>query len=134
MLMDAMYELSEIVIEEEMDCGDVLLENIAETGVSVIVTSAALMQLGAELENKNIELGRRGSAESSEVAVGDGDVMNPVILDDMGMDSAGDFIGTAGEAVGVETTSDEDEQSIEDGQESGEGQIRPRGRPHIKRR
>ncbi|MDR2571769.1 MAG: DUF1667 domain-containing protein [Oscillospiraceae bacterium] len=135
MLMEAMAVLSEIVIEEELSCGDVLLEDIAETGVSVIVTSSALMQLGAELENKNVQLGKRGSGESSEFIMEDDPdgVRIPLILDNMGIDAAGDFIGTAGEAVGVEGLADEDEQEVEEVLESDEVPVKPRGRPHIKR-
>ena len=133
-LMDAMNELSEVMVDTELGCGDTLLEDVAKTGVSVIVTSFALMKLGAELENKNEELSRRGggasATESRSGSGGIGVVRNATVLDDIGADAAGGFVGAAGEAVGVEDTYDEyDEDETTD----GEGRIRPKGRPHIKR-
>ena len=137
-MMDAMKELSDVVVETELNCGDIVYEDILKTGVNVIITSSALMQLGAELENRNVELSRRGSSGSSESAVtsgqggGIGQVMNVGVLDHIGTDAAGGFVGTAGEAVGVEGTFEEDEESeAQDGKE--EGRIKPKGRPHIKR-
>jgi len=47
-ISDAMRELSEIVVEKKMNCGDVLVENITETGIQVIVTSSTLMQIETE--------------------------------------------------------------------------------------
>jgi len=139
-LMKAMHELSKVVIEEEMDCGDVVLEDIAETGVSVIVTSAALMRLGEELENKNVELGRRGgggtvsAAEDSDVEAGAGIgvVRNSAIADEIGEDAVGGFVGAAGEAVGVEDAEDEQETSETEDEQSS-GYIKQKSRPHIKR-
>ena len=135
-MMNAMLELGQIVIEEELSCGDTVLEDVAETGVRVIVTSSALMQLGAELENKNVELGRSGSASRpiddglTEAGIG---VVK--VLDDIGAETAGGFVGAAGEAVGVEETWDE-EDDFDDGVqaevESG-GRIKQKDRPHIKR-
>jgi len=136
-LMTAMRELSEIVIEEELGCGDTVVEDIAKTGVSVIVTSSALMQLGAELENKNAELERRGGSGGPSAAAntggssGIGSVKNAAVLDSIGMDSADGFVGAAGEAVGVEGADDEDNEGVESGQ--GEGRIKRSNRPHIKR-
>jgi len=138
-LMEAMKELSEVVVETELGCGDVVLENIVNTGVRVIVTSFALMKLGAELENKNVELSRRGASNSdsgdstaSATATGFGDVRNVKVLDAIGTEAAGGFVGAAGEAVGVEGTFDE-EDGDESPDNSGEGRIKPKGRPHIKR-
>jgi len=139
-LMKAMHELSEVVVEEELGCGDVIVEDIAKTGVAVIVTSSALMQLGAELENKNVELNRRGSsggaAASSEsstagVSQGIGTVRNEAILDDMGADAAGGFVGAAGEAVGVEDTIEDNEEG--EASQDAQGRVRPKGRPHIRK-
>jgi len=137
-LMPAMRELSEIVIEEELACGDTVVENIARTGVSVIVTSAALMQLGAELENKNAELERRGSsgASASASSVGKGQnqgigiVRSEGALDNIGLGAADGFVGSAGEAVGVEGENGEPD---EEGGTEGPGLIRKSSRPHIKR-
>jgi len=136
-LMDAMNELSEVVVEEELSCGDTVLEDVAGTGVSVIITSSALMKIGAELENKNTDLERRGNQSGASMAsantasnTGIGIVRNPDALDDIGMDAAGGFVGAAGEAVGVED--DYDDEGNEN--ENGEGRIRPKGRPHIKRK
>jgi len=139
-LMEAMHELSEVIIETELGCGDTVLENVAETGVSVIVTSAALMQLGAELENKNTEIKRRGSQSggpSASVASGQGSGIGSVrnadgVLDDLGADSAGGFVGAAGEAVGVDR-GDEEEASEGDDPGSEGGRIKQKSRPHIKR-
>jgi len=138
-LMTAMRELSEVVIEEELGCGDTVVENIAKTGVSVIVTSSALMQIGAELENKNAELERRGSSGGPGAAAGTGgsggvgSVKNTAVLDSIGMDAAGGFVGAAGEAVGVEgADNDADNADPEDGQ--GDNRIKRSSRPHIKRK
>jgi len=138
-LMDAMIELSEVVVETELGCGDTLLEDIAGTGVSVIVTSSALMKLGAELENKNEELGKRSSAGTSsdpaQAATGGGigAVRNPEagVLDHLGAEAAGGFVGSAGEAVGVEDTiNDEDEDAESEGTTN---KVRQKGRPHIRK-
>jgi len=137
-LMDAMNDLSEVMVEEEMNCGDTLIEDVAKTGVSVIVTSYALMQLGAELENKNNELNKRGAAGDSGVAgdsnsgFGGGTVMDAGVLDNIGADAAGGFVGVAGEAVGVEDSFEEDENEDNEPQD-GDGRIKQRSRPHIKR-
>ena len=136
-LMEAMKELSEVMVETELNCGDTVLEDVAKTGVSVIITSAALMKLGAELENKNAELNRRGSSGESAAALntstsqGIGVVLNPGAVDALGPDAAGGFVGAAGEAVGVEGTPD-DEETAET--KDGEGRIKMTDRPHIKRR
>ena len=125
------------MVQEELNCGDTVLEDIAKTGVAVIVTSSALMQLGAELENKNVELNRRGSSANSSsadssgsgMAQGIGIVKSDGVLDDIGMDAAGGFVGAAGEAVGVEDASED-----ESGTTSGEkGRVRQKGRPHIRK-
>jgi len=140
-LMDAMRELSDVVVEEELNCGDIVFENIVKTGVNVIVTSAALMQLGAELENKNAELERRGSSGGPSASASGaganqaaGIVRSDGALDNIGLGAAGGFVGAAGEAVGVEGEESEDAEGLE-GEESTEGasRIRPTGRPHIKR-
>ena len=142
-LMDAMKELSGVVVETELGCGDTVLEDVAKTGVNVIVTSFALMKLGAELENKNVELSRRGTSGESGGNTSSGmftgfksatnNMGNTGILDDSGAEAAGGFVGAAGEAVGVEDTYVDDEaEEINDGEE--EGRMRISSRPHIKRR
>jgi len=138
-LMDAMQELSEVIIEEELNCGDTVLENVVKTGVRVIITSSALMKLGAELENKNVEIGRRGSSGSDSAAgkagQGIGVVRNNIgVLEDIGMDAAGGFVGAAGEAVGVESTDESDGLEDAGAVDGGEGYIKPNSRPHIKRK
>jgi len=138
-LMEAMHALSEVIIETELGCGDTVMENVADTGVSVIVTSAALMQLGAELENKNTEIEKRGNITASGSAVasdgGFGIVRNPGVLDDIGTDSADGFVGAAGEAVGVAGSDDAESPEFEEVTDSGDGKMRikQRSRPHIKR-
>jgi CxxC motif-containing protein len=139
-LMDAMKELSGVVVETELGCGDTVMENIVNTGVKVIVTSFALMKLGAELENKNVELSRRGSSgdsgsnTSSGFTVGSRSATGSAgVLDDLGAEAAGGFVGAAGEAVGVEDTYVE-EEADGDETESEEGRMRISSRPHIKRR
>ena len=138
-LMDAMSELSEVIVEQELGCGDTLLEDVAGTGVSVIVTSSALMKLGAELENKNAELEKRGSSGESADATGTGTsgggigvVRNSgaAVLDDIGADAAGGFVGSAGEAVGVEDVFEDEEG---DDAQGAEGRVRQKGRPHIRK-
>ena len=139
-LMDAMKELSDVVVETELGCGDTVMENVAKTGVNVIVTSFALMNLGAELENKNVELSRRGStgdsgdSSSSGMTMGFGSAAgNAGAFGDPGAEAAGGFVGAAGEAVGVEDTYTEDEPD-ESGTETEQGRMRISSRPHIKRR
>jgi len=136
MLMEAMKELSEVMVTTELNCGDIVLENIADTGVNVIITSSALMKLGAELENKNAELNKRSSgsdpaATSSVTGSGIGVVVNTGVLDDLGADAAGGFVGAAGEAVGVEDTFEEEE--AEEAKTSKE-RAKLNSRPHIKRK
>jgi len=131
-IMDAMHELSEVVINDELDCGDTVLENVAGTGVRIILTSAALMQLGQELENRNIDFNRSGTsaAASASFTTGKGTAgtvaQNIGVLDDLGGPEAADgFVGAAGSAVGVETGEDD----------GGEDEpVRMKGRSHIKRR
>jgi hypothetical protein len=142
-LMDAMKELSGIVVETELGCGDTVLENIADTGIKVIVTSFALMKLGAELENKNVELSRRGtsgdsggnssSGMTSGFRAATGNTGNTGVLDDLGAEAAGGFIGAAGEAVGVEDTYVEEEAEGASDQKEG-GRMKISGRPHIRKR
>jgi len=140
-IMTAIRELSEVVIDQELECGDTVVEDVAETGVRVILTGYALTQLGAELENKNAELERRGStggggsSVSASVNQGIGIVRNPDALDTIGMDAAGGFVGAAGEAVGVEGEQEEDEAAESGDASSGEeGRLKKQSRPHIKRR
>jgi len=137
-LMLAMQELSEVVVSTELGCGDIVLEDVAETGVSVIVTSSALMNLGAELENKNAELERRAGAGGPSAAIdpegGIGIVRNSENLEELGyigFEDMDGFVGAAGEAVGVEGVSEEDEEIAE---EETEGQDKMKSRPHIKRK
>jgi len=136
-LMEAMKELSEVMVETELNCGETVLEDVAETGVSVIITSAALMKLGAELENKNVELNRRSSGSDSTAEFntftgsGHSTVVSPGALDDFGAEAAGGFVGSAGEAVGVEDTFEEDESGEAKDDEARE---KMSSRPHIKRK
>jgi len=135
-LMAAMRELSEVVVETELSVGDTVVEDVAKTGISVIITSSALMKLGAELENKNVEFSKRGSAGASDTTIGIipggglGVVRNQDVLDDLGADAAGGFVGAAGEAVGVEDTFDEENQSDS---ESKDSRLKQTGRPHIRK-
>jgi len=135
-LMDAMKELSEVMVDTELGCGDVVVEDIVKTGVSVIVTSCALMQLGAELENKNVELSKRGNISASESKATQSssrftNVMNPGVVDDLGAGAADGFVGAAGEAVGVDTGHEEDEANEQN--QDGTDRIKMKSRPHIKR-
>jgi len=56
MLRRAVHELSTIIVKDELACGDVVVDNLLGSGVSVIITSGLLKQVGAELENKNEKL------------------------------------------------------------------------------
>ena len=137
-LMEAMRELSQVIIEEELSCGDTVLEDIAGTGVRVIVTSFALMQLGAELENKNAELSRRsGLAGGASAAVrtdtGVGVVGRAENLEEPGSDTVGGFVGAAGQAVGVEGAEEEDAEEDLSPLEDNGGLFKQKGRSHIKR-
>jgi CxxC motif-containing protein len=142
-LMDAMKELSGIVVETELGCGDTVLEDVADTGVKVIVTSFALMKLGAELENKNVELSRKGalgdsgSDSSSDITSSfratSGNTGSAGVLDNIGAEAAGGFVGAAGEAVGVEDTYAEDDVEGASDQKEG-GRMKISGRPHIRKR
>ena len=42
-LFDAMNELNKVVVSSELDCGDIVLENIAGCGIRVIATSDILL-------------------------------------------------------------------------------------------
>jgi len=132
-LMAAMRDLSEVMVETELGVGDTVLENVAKTGVSVIITSSVLMKLGEELENKNVELSKRGSVSASDTGIGAsggggiGIVRNQTVLDDLGADAAGGFVGAAGEAVGVEDTFEDESQNDAD------GKVRKTGRSHIRK-
>ena len=138
--MRAMHELSEVVVNTELGCGDVVLEDVAETGVSVIVTSFALMKLGEELENKNAELEKRassGGGASAAMDSGDGigivrnsgnsEELGYIGFDDKDVDS---FVSAAGEAVGVECT--EEEEDVAQGEAEETDKLK--SRPHIKRK
>lgn len=140
---DAIDEINEIVVEQELGVGDVLIEDVADTGVSVIITSPALMKLGAELENKNAEVNRTNSASPAAsggagvVATADTggaaimDMAAEGVLDDIGGNAADGFVGAAGQAVGVETdgTEGSDGKNGKGGKDSKE---RPAGRARVK--
>jgi len=139
-LMHVMQELREVVVSTELGCGDVVLEDVAETGVNVIVTSFALMKLGAELENKNAELERRGGAGGPSAAMdpdaGIGYVRNSEFSEDqgyLGFEDMGGFVGAAGEAVGVEGSSEDEEEDLS-GEEATDEREKLKSRPHIRRK
>lgn len=44
-MMDAMRELATVTIQKPVSCGEVVLENLAGSGISVIATSDALVNL-----------------------------------------------------------------------------------------
>jgi len=137
MLLKAMHQLNEVIVEEELGPGDTVLEDVAGTGVQVIVTSAALLNLGAELENKNASLSRGGESGGAAALTseGIGSVRNSGILDDIGSDDVGGFVGAAGEAVGVESgTNDEDISDEEDTGADGDSKVKQKGRSHIARK
>lgn len=133
--------LAEKVIDSQMEIGDVLIDDIADTGVSVIITGYTQMQLGQELENKTQQLAIPGInsgifySADGERSGGVGVVRNPQdapVLDDLGADGVGGFIGTAGGAVGIEGASDED--NVFDDIPTDDDDSPPRGRSHIRRR
>jgi len=139
---DVMHAINAMVVEQELGCGDTLIEDVAGTGVRIIVTSHTLMQLGAELENKNEKISNTGSGSGASAATdGIGTVRNQTdgtvkikVLDDLGADSASGFVGAAGEAVGVES-SDEDEgtENASDNKKSKESYSK-KGRAQINRK
>lgn len=126
-IQKAIEAIDDIVLDRELGVGEVLIENVAETGVSVIITSPALMQMGAELENKNAELNRAGGStdETSAAPPGEGEDgespsnLTGTVLDEMGEDYVGGVVGAAGEAVGVEDA-DEDGEDTEDSTNYGD--------------
>ena len=136
----AMHQISEVIVEEELSCGDIVFENIAETGVNLIITSEVLTTLGAELENRNIELSRRGSESGLNVGADIGvglagnSVRNSQLLDAVGSDTADGFIGAAGESVGVDAAADGDDAADESGQQSDGKELIGKGRSHIRRK
>ena len=136
MMMDAMQELCDVVVTEELGVGDTVLEDVAQTGVRVIITSSALMQLGAELENTNAKLGKSALSDDAEISLFDGNgvgaVRNSDALDNLSMEAAGGFIGAAGEAVGVESV--EQDETAEDESTTDESNKKQTGRSHITRR
>jgi len=139
---DVMHEINAFVIDTELGTGDTLIEDVAHTGVRIIVTSPALMQLGAELENKNETIKSSGSGSGASAATGgrgvvrnqqDGTVKLKV-LDDIGGDNVGGFVGAAGEAVGVEAANDaEGDDGTSDGKKSKETYSK-KGRAQINRK
>jgi len=139
---DVMHEINSKVVEQELGCGDTLIEDVAGTGVKIIVTSPALMQLGAELENKNEKIMSTGSGSGPSAAAGgrgvvrnqqDGTVKLKV-LDDLGADSASGFVGAAGEAVGVEASDEDDStENTTDDKKSKESYSK-KGRAQINRK
>jgi len=134
---DAMHEINAKIVETELGCGDTLIEDVAGTGVRVIVTSFALMQLGAELENKNEQLNRAASGGASAATGGGiGTVRKEStikVLDDIGEDAVGGFVGAAGEAVGVEDAEVDEQDKNDDGKKSKEIYVR-KGRAQLNRR
>jgi len=140
----AMHQIIEVIVEDELSCGDIVIENIAETGVNLIVTSGVLTALGAELENRNVELSKRSGgglnvATDIGFSPGGGLVRNSGLSDSIGTSSADSFIGTAGEAVGVDAAADGDTAKSDvvtdenRAQNAGKDFI-DKGRSHIKRR
>ncbi|MCL2078896.1 MAG: DUF1667 domain-containing protein [Oscillospiraceae bacterium] len=132
----AMAQISDVLVEDELSVGDTVIDDVAGSGVAVIITSPALMQLGAELENKHAELNRfsgepplgRGGEPSPYGAgaspfgdgaspfgggpspFGDGvrNVGSGGVIDDLSGEYVGGFVGTAGAAVGI-SDADSDE-------------------------
>ena len=144
LIFTAMREIDKVVVEREYECGDVIIEDIAETGVAVIITSPVLMQLGAELENKNDKIGRNGVGAGSDdyrfdsggagagfggVDAGSG-AAGEAPLDELGEDHIGGFVGAAGEAVGIEDTED-DEDSQDSDTSTSKDYLTRRGRARI---
>lgn len=148
MMMEVLKEIKDVVVKTELACGDTLIEDVAETGVRVIVTSSALMNLGAELINKNVELNKASGSTGGEFEpdgtgadaggtgamggegigivrnslddAGNSEFAEPAtVLDDLGDDPIGGFVGAAGEAVGVEDPIDDEDD-------------KPKGRARIK--
>jgi CxxC motif-containing protein len=140
-IQKAMLELAEVVVDTELSIGDIVLEDLSETGVSVIITSPVLMKLGAELENKNAELEKLGAINAAAVTVsasvaaprgGIGivkQVRNNLPVDETGAEAAGGFVGAAGEAVGVEEKSEE--VDLLDGFKPEEVKLKSKDRSHI---
>lgn len=140
-MMRAMAEINAVIVDQELAVGDTVLEDVAGTGARVIITSPALMQLGAELENKNADLERLGAsrggvARDSRSASSAGGVdavrisVNDTVLDDIGMDAASGFVGAAGEAVGVQAAESDDAANTGDAKSK---ERLKQSRPHIKR-
>jgi CxxC motif-containing protein len=139
----AMLELAEVVVDSELAVGDVIVEDIAETGVSVVITSPVLMKLGAELENKNIEIEKLGAVNAAAVAVASApakggigivkQVRNNLPVDKLRAEAADGFVGAAGEAVGVEEVIDEDTNEVDllDGYTQEEVKLKSKDRSHI---
>ena len=133
MLLKAMHQLNEVIVEEELGPGDTVLEDVAGTGVQVIITSAALLNLGAELENKNASLSGGGGTGGAATLTseGIGSVRNSGILDDIGSDDVDGFVGAAGEAVGVENSADDEDIDEEDDGAEDDSPVKRKGRSHI---
>jgi len=140
-LTDAINEINAKVVDTELGCGDTVIEDVAGTGVRIIVTSPALMQLGAELENKNEKISNSGSGSGASAATsGIGIVRNQTdstmkikVLDDIGTESAGGFVGAAGEAVGVQAGTEEEQEEKTDDKKSKETYVK-KGRAQINRK
>ena len=140
---DAMHEINAMIVEQELGCGETLIESVAGTGVKVIVTSSVLMNLGAELENKNEQITKTAAGSGGGVAMSGaasaGGVRNVAtikVLDDMGMDAADGFVGAAGAAVGVESSEDvtDGDDAADDSTKSKEPHFAKKGRAQINRK
>ena len=135
---DVMHEINEKIVEQELSCGDILIEDVAGTGTNVIVTSPSLMQLGAELENKNEQLSRgSGGPSASAVAGGNEEVRNEdgtEVLNYIGTGGASSLSGTAGDTEGAEGENVEADggETKEEENKSKEPHFSTRGRAQIR--
>jgi len=122
MLRRAVHELSTIIVKDELACGDVVVDNLLGSGVSVIITSGLLKQVGAELENKNEKLSGDITAtppDDSTTLTSDSDIIITAMPGVMGSDDeSGD-----GEAEDHDGSDDENTDEEEDWRH-GRAQIR----------
>jgi CxxC motif-containing protein len=118
LIKQAMRELNELTIGDELDCGDTVIRDLAGSGVQVIATSDVLLRSNYEYEKRNSGLEGFGGASTGASAGGIGIVrgagrgsdvtgdpwyeenLEVLDVDDMFSDDDDrDFLSAAGEAT-----------------------------------
>ena len=130
-IMDAMLELSSVVVNVELDCGDTVLEDVAGSGVRVIAASDILQRRELQFAVRNKEL---GLDEAQVTAGGSGFAMrDPKALDMIGGGLMPGDEGGEGSAADGEADGPVDPEEGGEGIKSDGTHFRQKGRSHIRR-